>query len=100
MELELFFILEVELIFVVPIVVFGAAAINTNTSSGFAFPAEESSAFGDEKIEIPQSVFNSSSGQCDEVFILDLMTMTRQVQRCGLQNVKKQCEFKHLKKPR
>ena len=55
-----------------PIVVFGAAAINTNTSSGFAFPAEKSSAFGDEKIEIPQSVFTStSSGQCDEVYILD-----------------------------
>ena len=46
------------------VLVFGVAAINTSISSGFKFPdVENNRAIGDETIEIPQSVFATSTGQ-------------------------------------
>ena len=42
---------------------FGVAVINSTTSPGFSFPSDKSKAPGNEKIDIPSSVFVSESGK-------------------------------------
>ncbi|XP_028396989.1 adhesion G-protein coupled receptor D1-like [Dendronephthya gigantea] len=50
--------------------VFGVAVVNATTTPGFSFPTDESRTTGDEKINIPSSVFVSDSGKAYFVGII------------------------------
>ncbi|XP_028396991.1 adhesion G-protein coupled receptor D1-like isoform X2 [Dendronephthya gigantea] len=50
--------------------VFGVAVVNATTTPGFSFPSDESRTTGDEKINIPSSVFVSDSGKAYFVGII------------------------------
>ena len=50
--------------------VFGVAVINATSSPEFTFPSDELKTTGDEKINVPSSVFHSETGEYFECTIV------------------------------